>query len=88
MCRADIHCVDACLHAQDVPNLKITMCPPTWKYLEHGSEHTYDHAVYQNDGEAKDPDTSFRALPVLIAYRSGVLRGCCEGVQGGNQSPV
>ena len=28
------------------------MCPPTWKYLEHGSEHTYDHAVYQNDGEA------------------------------------
>ena len=52
MCRADIYCVDACLHAQDVPNLKITMCPPTWKYLEHGSEHTYDHAVYQNDGEA------------------------------------
>ncbi|RPD55831.1 UROD/MetE-like protein [Lentinus tigrinus ALCF2SS1-6] len=37
--------------SEDVPNLKITMCPPTWKYLQHGSEHTYDHAVYENDAE-------------------------------------
>ncbi|KAI0698430.1 UROD/MetE-like protein [Cerioporus squamosus] len=35
----------------DVPNLKITMCPPTWKHLQHGSDHTYDHAIYQNDKE-------------------------------------
>ncbi len=37
--------------AQDVPNVKMTMCPPTWKHLQHGSDHTYDHNVYKNDGE-------------------------------------
>ena len=36
---------------QDVPRLKITMCSPTWMHLRHGSEHTYDHAVYKNDGK-------------------------------------
>ncbi|KAI0801165.1 hypothetical protein C8Q74DRAFT_1240601 [Fomes fomentarius] len=34
---------------EDVPNLKITICGPTWMHLRHGSEHTYDHSVYQND---------------------------------------
>ncbi|KAI1788764.1 UROD/MetE-like protein [Ganoderma leucocontextum] len=36
---------------EDVPNIKITMCGPTWMHLRHGSEHTYDHAVYMNDVE-------------------------------------
>ncbi|KAI0655176.1 UROD/MetE-like protein [Cubamyces menziesii] len=36
---------------EDVPNLKVTMCPPTWMHLSHGSEFTYDHSVYQNDEE-------------------------------------
>lgn len=26
------------------------MCGPTWMHLRHGSEHTYDHTVYKNDG--------------------------------------
>ncbi|TBU35353.1 UROD/MetE-like protein [Dichomitus squalens] len=36
---------------EDVSNLKITMCSPTWMHLRHGSEHTYDHAVYKDDAE-------------------------------------
>ncbi|KAM5536266.1 hypothetical protein V8D89_010165 [Ganoderma adspersum] len=36
---------------EDVANIKVTMCGPTWMHLRHGSEHTYDHAVYRNDGE-------------------------------------
>ncbi|KAI0825036.1 UROD/MetE-like protein [Trametes gibbosa] len=34
---------------EDVQAIKITMCPPTWMHSAHGSEHTYDHAVYEND---------------------------------------
>ncbi|EJF66787.1 UROD/MetE-like protein [Dichomitus squalens LYAD-421 SS1] len=36
---------------EDVSKLKITMCSPTWMHLRHGSEHTYDHAVYKDDAE-------------------------------------
>ncbi|KAL1951833.1 hypothetical protein VTO73DRAFT_982 [Trametes versicolor] len=36
---------------KDVPTIKVTICPPTWMHSAHGSEHTYDHAVYKNDAE-------------------------------------
>ncbi|KAI0735071.1 UROD/MetE-like protein [Earliella scabrosa] len=46
---------------EDVPNLKITICGPTWMHLRHGSEYTYDHAVYKNDEEYfADLVTAFR----------------------------
>ncbi|KAI0778282.1 UROD/MetE-like protein [Trametes elegans] len=37
--------------SEDVPYLKVTICPPTWMHLSHGSAHTYDHSVYANDEE-------------------------------------
>ncbi|KAH9858096.1 UROD/MetE-like protein [Lenzites betulinus] len=37
------------LKQQEVSAIKITVCPPTWMHSAHGSEHTYDHAVYQSD---------------------------------------
>ncbi|PIL31858.1 hypothetical protein GSI_06562 [Ganoderma sinense ZZ0214-1] len=40
-----------CVAPEDVANIKITMCGPTWMHLRHGSEHTYDHAAYKNDAD-------------------------------------
>ncbi|KAI0756893.1 UROD/MetE-like protein [Daedaleopsis nitida] len=37
--------------SQDVRNLKITICGPTWMHLRHGSEYTYDHSIYASDEE-------------------------------------
>ncbi|KAI0669799.1 UROD/MetE-like protein [Trametes maxima] len=34
---------------EDVRNLKVTICGPTWQHLNHGPEYTYDHSVYSND---------------------------------------
>ncbi|TFK56986.1 UROD/MetE-like protein [Heliocybe sulcata] len=36
---------------EDVKNLKVTMCPPTWFHQRHGSSLTYDLSVYKNDEE-------------------------------------
>jgi hypothetical protein len=36
---------------QDVKNIKVTMCPPTWFHQRHGSDGTYDLTVYKNDGQ-------------------------------------
>ncbi|KAI0639500.1 UROD/MetE-like protein [Trametes polyzona] len=36
---------------EDVPTIKVTICPPTWMHSAHGSEHTYDHAVYETDAD-------------------------------------
>ncbi|KZT30667.1 UROD/MetE-like protein [Neolentinus lepideus HHB14362 ss-1] len=36
---------------EDVKNLKVTMCPPTWFHQRHGSKLTYDLSVYENDDE-------------------------------------
>jgi Uma2 family endonuclease len=35
---------------QDVNRIKVNMCPPTWIHQRHGSDWTYDPAVYQSDG--------------------------------------
>ena len=35
---------------QDVKNIKITMCAPSWFHQRHGSDETYDLSVYKNDG--------------------------------------
>lgn len=34
---------------QNVKNLKITVCGPTWMHLRHGPEDTYDTSVYKSD---------------------------------------
>ncbi|KAJ7244730.1 hypothetical protein B0H12DRAFT_1308472 [Mycena haematopus] len=36
---------------EDVGRIKVNMCPPTWIHQRHGSDLTYDPAVYQSDGE-------------------------------------
>ncbi|THH34141.1 hypothetical protein EUX98_g156 [Antrodiella citrinella] len=39
---------------EEVKNLKVTIVSPIWLHLRHGSEHTYDPAVYANDEEYFD----------------------------------
>ncbi|KAF9568459.1 UROD/MetE-like protein [Agrocybe pediades] len=34
---------------EDVKNIKITMCSPSWFHQRHGSDETYDLSVYEND---------------------------------------
>ncbi|KDQ52441.1 hypothetical protein JAAARDRAFT_40291 [Jaapia argillacea MUCL 33604] len=36
---------------EEVKNLKITVCPPTWFHQRHGSDLTYDLSIYKNDDE-------------------------------------
>ncbi|KIY64209.1 UROD/MetE-like protein [Cylindrobasidium torrendii FP15055 ss-10] len=47
---------------EDVKNLKITVCSPSWFHQRHGSDMTYDRSVYQDD------DAYFDDLG--IAYRA------------------
>jgi len=35
---------------QEVKNIKITMCSPSWFHQRHGSDQTYDHSIYKSDG--------------------------------------
>ncbi|TEB35186.1 UROD/MetE-like protein [Coprinellus micaceus] len=39
---------------EDVKNIKITMCSPSWMHQRHGSDLTYDLSVYDNDDEYFD----------------------------------
>lgn len=39
---------------QEVKDLKVTVCAPVWLHVRHGSETTYDHSVYANDGKFFD----------------------------------
>ncbi|KAF9822110.1 hypothetical protein IEO21_00104 [Rhodonia placenta] len=38
------------VYCNEVKHLKITICGPTWMHSRHGSEYTYDQAVYKSDG--------------------------------------
>ncbi|KAF8213115.1 hypothetical protein K438DRAFT_1565237 [Mycena galopus ATCC 62051] len=49
---------------EDVSRIKINMCPPIWIHQRHGSDLTYDPAVYQSD------DDYFNDLG--IAYRAEI----------------
>ncbi|RDX55758.1 UROD/MetE-like protein [Lentinus brumalis] len=82
--------------ANDVPNVKMTMCPPTWKHLQHGSDHTYDHNVYKNDAEYfGDVEKAYRE-EIQELYSLGCRRiqfddpgfafFCSEGMIAGMQS--
>ncbi|EED83961.1 predicted protein [Postia placenta Mad-698-R] len=54
---------------EEVKHLKITICGPTWMHSRHGSEYTYDQAVYKSD----ESDHSGRAddyfADLIRAYR-------------------
>lgn len=39
---------------EDVKNIKVTMCSPSWFHQRHGSDQTYDLSVYKNDDEYFD----------------------------------
>ena len=62
--------------AQEVKNIKVTICGPTWMHLRHGSEHTYDDKVYANDGALRS------ALPdhnrVLTSHKTPILQTWCK----------
>ncbi|KAJ7900274.1 hypothetical protein B0H14DRAFT_2673033 [Mycena olivaceomarginata] len=47
---------------EDVGRIKVNMCPPTWIHQRHGSDGTYDPAVYKSDDEYFDD--------LGIAYRN------------------
>ncbi|KAF7347889.1 Methionine vitamin-b12 [Mycena venus] len=49
---------------QDVSRIKVNMCPPTWIHQRHGSDLTYDPAVYKSDDEYFDD--------LGIAYRAEI----------------
>ncbi|KAJ7487533.1 hypothetical protein B0H11DRAFT_2013759 [Mycena galericulata] len=49
---------------EDVGRIKVNMCPPTWIHQRHGSDWTYDPAVYQSDDEYFDD--------LGIAYRAEI----------------
>ncbi|KAJ7783714.1 hypothetical protein DFH07DRAFT_864652 [Mycena maculata] len=49
---------------EDVSRIKVNMCPPTWIHQRHGSELTYDPAVYHSDDEYFDD--------LGIAYRAEI----------------
>ncbi|KAJ6604584.1 hypothetical protein DFH09DRAFT_1354306 [Mycena vulgaris] len=49
---------------EDVSRLKVNMCPPTWIHQRHGSDGTYDFAVYKSDDEYFDD--------LGIAYRAEI----------------
>ncbi|KDQ63464.1 hypothetical protein JAAARDRAFT_29482 [Jaapia argillacea MUCL 33604] len=36
---------------EEVKNIKVTICPPTWFHQRHGSDLTYDLSIYKNDDE-------------------------------------
>lgn len=49
---------------EDVKNIKITMCSPSWYHQRHGSDLTYDLSVYKNDEEYFDD--------LGVAYRAEI----------------
>ncbi|KAJ7786242.1 hypothetical protein B0H16DRAFT_1489765 [Mycena metata] len=49
---------------EEVSRLKVNMCPPTWIHQRHGSDMTYDPAVYKSDDEYFDD--------LGIAYRAEI----------------
>ncbi|KAL0578720.1 hypothetical protein V5O48_003276 [Marasmius crinis-equi] len=49
---------------EDVGNIKINMCAPTWFHQRHGSDQTYDLNVYKNDDEYFDD--------MAVAYRAEI----------------
>ncbi|KAJ7706251.1 hypothetical protein B0H17DRAFT_619711 [Mycena rosella] len=49
---------------EDVNRIKVNMCPPTWMHQRHGSDLTYDPAVYKSDDEYFDD--------LGIAYRAEI----------------
>ncbi|KAJ6509469.1 hypothetical protein C8R47DRAFT_26916 [Mycena vitilis] len=49
---------------EDVGRIKVNMCPPTWIHQRHGSDWTYDPAVYHSDDEYFDD--------LGIAYRAEI----------------
>ncbi|KAJ7634237.1 hypothetical protein DFH06DRAFT_1003996 [Mycena polygramma] len=49
---------------EDVGRIKVNMCPPTWIHQRHGSDWTYDPAVYHSDDEYFDD--------LGVAYRAEI----------------
>lgn len=49
---------------EDVKNIKVTMCAPSWFHQRHGSDLTYDLSVYKNDDEYFDD--------LGVAYRAEI----------------
>ncbi|EMD42129.1 hypothetical protein CERSUDRAFT_110676 [Gelatoporia subvermispora B] len=47
----DFKFLKSCVAPEDVKNLKMTICGPTWMYMRHGSEHTYNKSIYKTDAE-------------------------------------
>ncbi|OSD03167.1 UROD/MetE-like protein [Trametes coccinea BRFM310] len=63
-----------CVAPEEVPLLKVTMCPPTWHHANHGSEFAYDHSVYRSDEEYfADLVQAFRE-EILELYELGCRR--------------
>ncbi|KAL0951278.1 hypothetical protein HGRIS_007989 [Hohenbuehelia grisea] len=61
---------------QDVRLIKMTMCSPSWFHQRHGSDLTYDRAVYKND------DEYFDALGVVYREEIQELYGLgCRHIQ-------
>ncbi|TFK30331.1 UROD/MetE-like protein [Coprinopsis marcescibilis] len=47
---------------EEVKNIKVTICSPSWFHQRHGSDMTYDLSVYNNDDEYfNDLATAYRA---------------------------
>ncbi|RXW15770.1 hypothetical protein EST38_g10086 [Candolleomyces aberdarensis] len=49
---------------EDVKNIKVTMCAPSWFHQRHGSDESYDLSVYKNDDEYFDD--------LGVAYRAEI----------------
>ncbi|KAJ7103597.1 hypothetical protein B0H15DRAFT_812887 [Mycena belliarum] len=49
---------------EEVSRIKVNMCPPTWIHQRHGSDGTYDPAVYKSDDDYFDD--------LGIAYREEI----------------
>ncbi|EKM61118.1 uncharacterized protein PHACADRAFT_204270 [Phanerochaete carnosa HHB-10118-sp] len=45
----DFEYLKSLVQPQDIKKLKVTVCGPTWMHLRHGSDNTYDTAVYKTD---------------------------------------
>ncbi|KAJ7169815.1 hypothetical protein C8R46DRAFT_1090114 [Mycena filopes] len=60
----DFKALKSAVPPEDVSRIKINMCPPTWIHQRHGSDMTYDPAVYKSDDEYFDD--------LGIAYRAEI----------------
>ncbi|EPQ60558.1 UROD/MetE-like protein [Gloeophyllum trabeum ATCC 11539] len=61
---------------EDIKNLKITMCPPTWFHQRHGSDLTYDLSVYNSDEEYFNDLAKAYQEEIQDLYRLG-----CRNIQ-------